>query len=409
MNEPTDTTSNSTVSNSTEATSDDHDRRNDREYYIQRSIDAGFRTREEAEQTWGAEEGREEEASGEEEVAGEEGASQEGQGQEGQGEEAPAEHHSPQGDPRDVGALPGGAPQEARREGEGTQGQWGTRVAEFARGEGSVEDVLAGRAGWCVIEGDCLEILPTIPRVDHVITDPPYEAEAHTKQRRIKASASRGATWKKTGGVVVVEPLTFEPVQPGEREAWGAEIGRLAKRWAIVFCQVEAAVKWSASMPSLNTRRIGVWVKPDGQAQLSGDRPGMGYESIVFAHARGRSSWNGGGRSSVFVANKNDLIDNGKNSHPTQKPLLLMLELVRLFTDPGELILDAFAGSGTTGVASMRYGRRVILIEKKHAYASLARERMLAEEQSTDLSAARARQTPMFSAENMSRTKKATK
>lgn len=51
--------------------------------------------------------------------------------------------------------------------------------------EGTLEEVLAGAADWCVVEGDCLEVLPTIPdkAVAHVIMDAPYIAAVHSKQR----------------------------------------------------------------------------------------------------------------------------------------------------------------------------------------------------------------------------------
>jgi site-specific DNA-methyltransferase (adenine-specific) len=182
----------------------------------------------------------------------------------------------------------------------------------------------------------------------------------------------------------------------------GAVLGRLVQRWALVFCQVEAAMLWRDAMVGnemgvngVSYRRTCIWTKPDGLPQLSGDRPGMGYESIVCCHRTGRSVWNGGGRLGVFEFNKND---NGgrKNDHPTTKPLPLMSELVTLFTDPDDLILDPFAGSGTTGVAALRLGRRVILIEKDPKYAALARERMLVEESGSTLQMRRAGQLPLL-------------
>jgi len=61
-------------------------------------------------------------------------------------------------------------------------------------GEGTMAEVLAGDARWCVIEGDCLDVLPGLAdgSVDAVVTDPPYEAEAHTLQRRVKRGPSAG-------------------------------------------------------------------------------------------------------------------------------------------------------------------------------------------------------------------------
>lgn len=214
--------------------------------------------------------------------------------------------------------------------------------------------------------GDCREVLPGLERVDHVITDPPYEAEAHTQQRRVK----RG------GGVMEVEPLSFDPVTPELREYVARWVAALARRWVLTFCQVEASPLWRAAYErwSLNYRRTCIWVKPDGMPQYSGDRPGMGYESLVAMHANGKSRWNGGGRHGVFTINKAEGV--GANEHPTQKPTRLMRELVRLFTDRAELILDPFMGSGTTLVAAKNLGRKAIGIEIEEKYCEIAAERL---------------------------------
>lgn len=193
--------------------------------------------------------------------------------------------------------------------------------------------------------------------VDVVICDPPYEAEAHTQQRRVKR-----------GAVVANEPLPFPPITAAERDGASMHMARLARRWILVFCQVEAAMAWRTALEQAGARymRTCIWVKPDGQPQLSGDRPGMGYESIVACHVgTGRSRWNGGGKTGVYVFNKNgDLNGVDQRIHTTQKPVALMEQLLADFTDPGELILDPYAGSGTTAVAAARLGRRFVGFER---------------------------------------------
>lgn len=268
--------------------------------------------------------------------------------------------------------------------------------------EGTVEQVLAGEAIWCVVTGDCVDTMATLPDrcVDHVVTDPPFEAEAHTLQRRVKRGHNP-APGNGDGRVARIdalsfEPLSFEPLSSELRSKCGKEFGRLSGRWCIVFCQVEAAHLWRAELePTLKYRRTGVWVKPDAMPQLTGDRPGMGHETIVFAHRPGRSRWNGGGRSSVFIHNKNS---GGKHLHETQKPVPLMLELVELFTSRCECIFDPFAGSGTTGIAALRSGRRFVGVELNAAMAETARERLRAEDNGSTIHAARAGQTTLFGA-----------
>lgn len=210
--------------------------------------------------------------------------------------------------------------------------------------------------------GDCLEVLPTLGQVDHVITDPPYEAEAHTKGRR----AGSGA------GVAQERPLDFPAITDAERREVGAVMALCAQGWLLVFCQVEAAMLWREALKPAKYTRTQIWRKPDGAPQFTGDRPGMGYESIVTCWAgSGRMNWNGGGRHGVY-----EYMTVKAAGHMTQKPEGLMSELVQLFTDPGDLILDPFGGSGTTAVAAKRLGRRCILIEREEKYCEVAAKRL---------------------------------
>ena len=119
--------------------------------------------------------------------------------------------------------------------------------------------------------------------------------------------------------------------------------------------------------------RLGVWLKPDGAPQFTGDRPGTGWEAVAFLHRDGaRLRWSGKGRHGVWTHNK----VNG--AHPTTKPLPLVQDWVRLFSDGGT-ILDPFAGSGTTLVAAKRLGRKAIGIEIEEKYCAIAARRLAQE------------------------------
>ena len=220
-----------------------------------------------------------------------------------------------------------------------------------------------------IFNADCLAGMAAMAdaSVDHVITDPPYEAEAHTLQRRIKDKVGGGDY-----GSVATAAIDFSPITVDDRASSGVHFARLSRRWTLVFCQVEAAMKWKEAIPADYTRTC-VWVKPDAMPQLTGDRPGMGYESIVACHAPGRKKWNGGGRTGVFTVGKSD---GERTAHPTQKPVPLMELLIELFTDPGDLILDPFMGSGTTGVAAIRNGRRFVGFERDPKYYAIAERRL---------------------------------
>lgn len=67
-----------------------------------------------------------------------------------------------------------------------------------------------------------------------------------------------------------------------------------------------------------------------------------------------------------------------KRFHPTQKPVRLMSNIIEEFSNENDLILDPFAGSGTTGVAAKNLKRNYILIEKEPKYVEIARQRISA-------------------------------
>lgn len=245
---------------------------------------------------------------------------------------------------------------------------------------------IQGGRNWVMVRASCTDPLAGLPMltdrsITHVITDPPYEAEAHTKGRRIKAHLG--------GGLYGVDsaPLGFAAITADLRTEAAREIGRVVQRWALAFCQVEAVPDWAAAFEAggLHYKRACVWIKPDGQPQLTGDRPGMGYETIVSAHTPGRSRWNGGGKCGVYTAMRHQ--DHGPRHlrHPTVKPLPLMESLIRDFTDPGDFIADPFAGSGSTGVAALKLGRKFIGWEIDDSYFDLACKRLRETREQTDL------------------------
>jgi site-specific DNA-methyltransferase (adenine-specific) len=229
--------------------------------------------------------------------------------------------------------------------------------------------------------GDCRDVLPNVGSVDHAITDPPYEAEAHDAGRRVLSRTLA----RPTGSVfrsVDKAALPFGAITDEMRDAAAKMMVDAAAGWILAFSQAEAVADWREVLLRHGAawRRAMVWVKPDSAPQLSGDRPAMGYESICAAWCgAGRSKWNGGGKRGVFVHGKSDAgMGHGgqRHHHPTQKPISLMAELVGLFTDPGESILDPFMGSGSTGVAAVAGRRRFIGIEIDSGYFDTACRRI---------------------------------
>jgi hypothetical protein len=212
--------------------------------------------------------------------------------------------------------------------------------------------------------------------VDVVCTDPPYSEHTHAKVRRGGSFHAPDVT---TGGpkrpvISTSVVLGFDSLSVETREAAAREFARLAKRWILVFSDTESAHLWRESLEGngLEYVRTCFWDKEGGTPQFTGDRPGIGCEAITVAHRRGRKRWNGGGKRGIYRV----AIESGERIHTTQKPLELIEALVRDFTDPGELILDPFAGSGTLHAAAKRLGRRAIGWEINEAWHAAAVRRI---------------------------------
>jgi site-specific DNA-methyltransferase (adenine-specific) len=116
---------------------------------------------------------------------------------------------------------------------------------------------------------------------------------------------------------------------------------------------------------------------------LHGRWPGQAFETIILASAaKGAPRCAGHGKAAWYLYTRIPAGPGrgGPCPHPTAKPLPLMRELVELVSKPGDLIVDPYAGSGTTGVACKTLGRRFIGWELDSGYAEVARRRLSGEE-----------------------------
>ena len=219
----------------------------------------------------------------------------------------------------------------------------------------SFEKVVIGNA--TLYLGDCMEVLPTLPKVDVVITDPPYSSNAHNM-----AMTNRGVG--RGVGLVTFSALTGEEFDAVISACLGAADG-----WVVATCDYKHAARFYDSKEFV---RLGVWVKPNPMPQISADRPGQGFETVLILHSgRIQKRWNRGGGAGVwtFPVHTNALV-------PTQKPIELISSFVADFTQPCQIVLDPFAGSGTTGVACIQLGRRFIGVEKSPEHFDIACRRI---------------------------------
>ncbi len=234
--------------------------------------------------------------------------------------------------------------------------------------------------------GDCLAVMPTLEMVDYIITDPPYSSYVHAKSRqgcRPLSGSLQGGSFSSPANFSRAKDFGFDALGELARTICAGEFARLARRWVLAFSDVESSGLWRDDLVSrgMDYCRTGAWVKINATPQFTGDRPATGFEAITICHQEGRKRWNGGGSHAVWTHTivLNQTGDDPR-LHTTQKPLSLMVELVTLFTDEGETILDPFAGSGTTGVAAKLNGRKCILIEQSEQYCEVAAKRLRATE-----------------------------
>jgi site-specific DNA-methyltransferase (adenine-specific) len=218
-----------------------------------------------------------------------------------------------------------------------------------------------------IYHGDCREVLPALTPVDHVITDPPYAEYVHAKAR------TNPGYDKAAIHMPACRYLNFDSLEDDVRSVIGALIIPMASRWTLVFSDLESTEKWRVALASLDYVRTGIWHKLNGAPQFTGDRPAVGCEAITICHAKSRKRWNGGGHQAFWEHPISHAMDR---FHTAMKPLSLMAQIVGLFTDPGETILDPFMGSGTTLRAAKDLGRKAIGIEIEERYCEIAAKRM---------------------------------
>lgn len=189
--------------------------------------------------------------------------------------------------------------------------------------------------------GDCRDVLPTLGKVDAVVTDPPYGIGFGAKHT--KWSANRDT-------------------HLGE---WDNEIPDILP---VLDCADEAII-WGGERFSLPIRRRWLtWVKPDAAPT---------FASTEFA-------WTSQDKPARHFVQAIGSVNQERVGHPTQKPLRLMKWCLDFLPD-AETILDPFMGSGTTGVAAVQMGRKFIGIEREKRYFEIACQRIEQAQRQGDL------------------------
>lgn len=215
-----------------------------------------------------------------------------------------------------------------------------------------------------ILEANALTLDPRgFESCDVLITDPPYSRHVHANA--VSSSAKRGTRSRDLG---------FEHLGARLRGVVAQAAARV-RRWGLVYSDVESStwLRITGQARGASYIRTIPWVRWS-MPQLSGDRPTSGLEHVVLFHGtnEGRKSWNGPGSLCALQ----HAAMRGEEKHKAQKPLDQALDLVSWFSDPGELVIDLFGGSGTTARACQILGRRCVSIEIDPAWVASARERL---------------------------------
>jgi len=201
--------------------------------------------------------------------------------------------------------------------------------------------------------GDCRDILPTLGKVDAVVTDPPYGIGAY----------STG----KMGGGVLAKQSEYEATE------WDAEPID-ADTIAQIISKAKHAVIFGGNYYALSPTSCWlVWDKENGANNFADCE--LAWTNLSKAVRRIKYMWHG-----MLRAN-----GEARGDHPTQKPIGVMKWCIGHLPDTAETILDPFMGSGTTGVAAVQMGRKFIGIEREPKYFDIACSRIEQAQRQGDL------------------------
>lgn len=197
--------------------------------------------------------------------------------------------------------------------------------------------------------GDCMDILPTLEKVDAVITDPPYGI---------------GADKGKKGSIPFKGKKSYE-MGWYPQNTW--DIERPKKEVILAIKNAgEFAIIWGGNYFSDYLPAMGKWLWWDKCQTM----PTYGDGELAWTNLPGTTP------KKFTLANNKILADRTEKNHPTQKPLELMKWCVTHCKNNPQTILDPFMGSGTTGVAAIQMGRKFIGIELDPTYFDIACERI---------------------------------
>lgn len=212
-----------------------------------------------------------------------------------------------------------------------------------------------------VLQGDCLEELKKLGSnsIDAVVTDPPYGIDYQSARRTDKSK------WK--------------PKIAGDKSPYIwfiRDAFRVLKDGGVLLCftryDTESDFRWAMKLAGFTVKAQVIWDKKiHGMGDLKGDFAPQ-HENIIFA-TKGRFIFPNKRPHSIITIQR---VVAEKLTHPNEKPVELMEELIKSVTKEGNIVLDPFAGSGSTGIACQNLNRDFILIELEPQYVEIIKTRL---------------------------------
>lgn len=242
-------------------------------------------------------------------------------------------------------------------------------------------------------QGDCLEVMRSMPSesVDFIFADPPYflSNDGFSVQSGKQVSVNKGE-WDRTKGIEA--DFQFH-------KTWISEAQRLLKAngTLAVSGTYHSIFQCGFALQTLGFKILNdlIWFKPNAAPNLAGRNFAAAHETIIWASKTEKSKhlFNyllmkqtdfpgdqlknpGKQMRSVWSIPATPAREKSHGKHPTQKPLALLERLILASTQEGDIVLDPFMGSGTTGVAAILQNRNFLGIELDTAYVELAKKRI---------------------------------
>ncbi|MGJ3649430.1 site-specific DNA-methyltransferase [Sphingomonas sp. GlSt437] len=258
-----------------------------------------------------------------------------------------------------------------------------------------------------ILRGDCIAAMRALPAksVDMIFADPPYNLQLGGDLHRPDGSAVDAVTddWDKFDSLAAYDRFT---------RAWLAEARRVLKPdgtlW--VIGSYHNIFKVGSAVQDLGFWILNdiVWVKANPMPNFKGTRFTNAHETLIWAAMGEKAKYTFNYRSMKTLndelqmrsdwefpicGGQERLKKDGAKVHPTQKPEALIYRILLACTQPGDVVLDPFFGTGTTGAVAKRLGRRWIGIEREDVYIEAAEARIAAA-LPLDESAVRTMQSP---------------